>query len=371
MNIIDKYFRKKADKVSFIELKDHISKYKKFGIEDDIPLPIIMDDMLAGIKEAEFANEINAEYIVDGMLYMLAIDPEFLYTNDYNKILNNLIENPSNYALTRGVRYLDIDMESAALFIRAAFLLDEKNELAAYNYARILWNISVKDDEKHVYVEESVRILERILRYNEKNPLANFELGNIFSATGDFIKANSYYRRALENTDFPEMQQEVRNAIQRIAPDVAVENSIYLINKMDYNGAISDLMEVRKNSSRYDIPYYIAIAYMNSSKPDMAEMFFEEAIDKGADFSTLYTDLVYVKYLLKKDVEAIHLANEAIEKFPTDIKLRYNRAVINMSLGKDDKAIEDLDFILEYQDLSDEMFNQIMKIKEAIYKKRG
>ena len=96
---------------------------------------------------------------------------------------------------------------------------------------------------------------------------------------------------------------------------------------------------------------------------------FEESLEKGADFSTLYTDLVYVKYLLNKEYEAIQIANEAVEKYPSDIKLRYNRAVILISLNQNKKAIEDLDFILEYQDLSDEMFNQIMKIKESIYNK--
>lgn len=369
MNIIDKYFRKKTDKISFIELRDNINTYEKYGLNQDVPLPIILDEMMGAIAQDEFTNEIHIDYIISGMLYMIAIDQDFTYVNDYKNILNKLIDNPSNYSLTRGIRYLDVDLESSILYTRAAFLLDERNELAAYNYARILWNLAVPEDEKHVYVEESVRILERILNYNEKNPLANYELGNIFVATGNYIKANSYYNRALQNSDLDELKEEIRNSIIKISPDVAVENAIYFINKMDYNSSISELMEVRKNSSRYDIPYYIAIAYMNSEKPEMAEQFFEEAIEKGADFATLYTDLVYVKYLLKKDVEAIHIANEAVEKYPAEIKLRYNRAVILISLGKFDKANEDLDFILEYQDLSDEMFNQIMKIKESIVNK--
>ncbi|MFL8907095.1 tetratricopeptide repeat protein [Helcococcus kunzii] len=369
MNIIEKYFRGKTDKVSFIELKDNVDAYQKYGIKEDVPLPIILDEMVSGISENEFTNEIRIEYIIDGMLFMIAIDPEFTYTNDYKEILNRLIDNPSNYALSKGIRFLDIELEWAILFTRAAFLLNEKNELAAYNYARILWNIEVPEDEKHVYVEESVRILERILNYNDKNPLANFELGNISVATGNYIKANSYYNRALLNADMEELKEEIRNAIVKISPDVAVENAIYSINRMDYNTAITNLMDARKNSSRYDIPYYIAISYMNIGKIELAEQFFEEAIEKGADFATLYTDYVYVKYLLKKDFEAVQIANEAIEKYPSEIKLRYNRAVILISMNQNKKAIEDLDFILEYQDLSDEMFNQIMKIKESIYNK--
>lgn len=366
MNLIDKYFREKANKVSFIELKDRVDTYERYGIKEDIPLPIILDDMMDGIKYENFQNEINIKYILEGMLYMIAIDPEFIYINDYKNIIRKLIDEPSKFALSKALENIDINNEAYIIYTRSAFLLDEKNELAANNYARILWNLDVKEDERHVFVEEAVRILERVLRYNDKSALANFELGNIFSATGDFIKADSYYKRALNNSEVEELEQNIRDRIQKIAPDVAVTNSIYFINKMNYNQAINDLMEVRKNSSRYDIPYYIAIAYMNSNNFEMAEQFFEESIDKGADFATLYTDLVYVKYMLKKDSEAIHLANDAIEKYPTEIKLRYNRAIILISLNKFDKANEDLDFILEYQDLSDEMFNQIMKIKESM-----
>lgn len=363
MNLIDKYFRSKTNKLSYIELKENLDIYEEMGIKD-IPLPIILDDMMEGISSNDFENEIKIEYIIDGILLNIAIDNEFLYINEYKEILNNLIKNPSQYALSRSIKSNEKDR--AILFSRASFLLDEKNELAAYNYARFLWNLDIDEKQRPIFVEESVRILERILNYNDENPLANYELGNINTAMGDYIKANSFYNRALRASQNEELIDEIRDRINKIAPDVAVANSIYYINRMNYSTAITELMDARKNSNRYDIPYYIAISYMNQEKYEMAEQFFEEAIDKGADFATLYTDYVYIKYILSKDYEAIEIANKAIEKYPTEIKLRYNRAVINVAHKRYDKANEDFDFILEYQDLSDEMFNQIMKIKETM-----
>lgn len=365
MNVIEKYFRSKTDKLSYIELKDNVNEYSKFGL-NDIPLPIILDEMMDGIKNENFQNEINMEYIVNGILFNIAIDPEFKYIDEYKNILEKVLENPSQYALSKAIQSMENNIEYSLLYTRAAFILDERNELAAYNYARFLWNLEVDESEKHAYVEEAVRILERILNYNEENPLANFELGNISRATGDFSKANSYYNRALRYSENEELNEEIRDNINQISPDVSVENAIYFINRMNYSNAISELMEARKNSNRYDIPYYIAVSYMNQENPVLAEQFFKEAIEKGADFSTLYTDLVYLKYVLGKEFEAIDIATEALEKYPTDIKLRYNRAIIYVSKGQFDKANEDFDFILEYQDLSDEMFNQIMKIKETM-----
>ena len=66
--------------------------------------------------------------------------------------------------------------------------------------------------------------------------------------------------------------------------------------------------------------------------------------------------------------EALVIASEALDKYPADIKIRYNRAMIYIELNQIQKANEDFDFILEYQDLSDELFNQIMIIKENINK---
>lgn len=365
MNIIDKYFRQFADKLSYIELKENFDKYKQIGL-NDLPLPIILDEMMDGISSKNFENEISIEYIINGILYNIAIDPEFMHINEYKDILSKLIDDPSKFAMAKVMKFMETDKQKSMLYNRAAFILNERNEFAAYSYARILWTLPIDKEEKHVYVEQAVRILERILSYNDKYPLAAFELGNIFRSTGDYIKANSYYNMALRASENEQLNEQIRNYITEISPDVAVENAIYYLNRMNYSTAIDSLMDARKQSSRYDIPYYIAIAYMNNSNPQMAEQFFEEAIDKGADFATLYTDYVYIKYILNKPFEAIEIANQAIDQYPSEIKLRYNRAVINVAQGRNDKANEDLDFILEYQDLSDEMFNQIMKIKEAM-----
>lgn len=363
MNFIEKYFRKFTDKLSYIELKNKKNKYQKLG---SIPLPIILDDMIDGISTAKFDKEVEIRYILDGILFNLAIDPEFLYINDYKKILKDFIDNPSNYSLKKAIENLEKDKFKALIYARAAFLLDEKNEFAGYNYASLLKDINLKSDNAYLFIQESVRILQRILSYNNKNALVNYEMGNISYINSEFIKADSYYKRALINSDNEELKNIIRIRLDDIAPEVSVENSIYYINKMNYSKAIELLLEAKKNSNRYDIPYYMAVSYMNLEKLDLAEKYFEESISKGADFATLYTDLVYIKYLMNKSQEALEISNQALEKYPSDLKLRYNRAVINISLNKNEKAIEDLDFILEYQDLSDEFFNQIMKLRTSL-----
>lgn len=365
MNKVDNYFLSKSDKLSYIELKNKMSEYEKVGMID-IPLPIILDELMKGISNSDFQNEISMEYIINGILFNIAVDKDFRYISDYKDILKNTVKEPVKYSINLGIKHFETDIERSLIYFRAAFILDESDEFAAYNYARLLWNADCAKEDRSLFIEQSIRILERIIRHNENYPLAYFELGNINRAMGEWLKADSFYKKTLNHLEIEELREEVRNKINEIAPDVAVENAIYFINKMDYFRAIETLMDARKNSGRYDIPYYIAVAYMNRENPEMAEVFFEEAIDKGADFSTLYVDYTYTKYILGKDIEALQIANSALEKYPADIKLRYNRAIIYISLKKYDKANEDFNFILEYQDLSDELFNQIMIIKENL-----
>lgn len=365
MDKIDKYFLSNADKLSYIELKNELKEYKKIGIHN-IPLPIILQDLMFGITNNKFNNEISINYIIDGILFNISIDKDFRYINEYKEILKKTVPNYIQYSVNKGIKALEQDLNRAIMFFRAAFILDERNEFAAYNYARVLWNLEVLKDDLPLFVEKSIRILERIIKYNDKYSLAYYELGNINASMGKWIKADSFYRKSLENLEIDEVKEEIRNKIQEISPDVAVENAIYYINRMYYTKAIEFLIEARKNSTRYDIPYYIGISYMNQEKPEIAEKYFEEAIAKGADFSTLYVDYTYIKYILNKEVEALQIVNEALEKYPTDIKLRYNRAIIYIALNKTDKAEEDFQFILEYQDLSDELYNQIMIIRQNL-----
>lgn len=368
MNYIDKYFFDKLDKLSYIEIKNNEEKYIDYGL-NDISIPIVTDELMKGLQNDHFENEVSLDYMVEGMLYNIAFDEEFIYIKDYKNVLKNIIKNPSNYAISLAADVLDKDLDKSLILFRAAYLLDKENKLAAYNYARLLWRLDEDNNFKQEALLNSIEILEKTINLDPEFALGYYELANIYRSLNQFIKSKNYYQQALNKLQIEDLKEEVRQKMKEIEPDALVEDAVYYINKMNYSRALELLQEANKIISRYDVIYYMAVCYLNSDQLDLADEYFEKSLKSGADFATLYIDYIYVKYLKNQIVNALHLANEAIEKYPSDIKLRYNRALILSQVNKDEKAIEDLNFILEYADLSDEMFNEVMIAKESILNK--
>ena len=365
MSIIDNYFISQAPKLSYLELKNNEEIYLDYGL-NDIPLPIITDDLMHGLQNEKFTNEINIDYIVDGILFNLAVDKDFKYISDYKNIINNLVKEPSKLAIDKGIKAMDTDLERALIFFKAAHELDGKNSFAAYNYARLLWRLDLNKEEKSTFIGEAIKILEKVTIDDPSFALAFFELANINKSIGEYMKSMNLYKKTLALVEEENLKEEIRTKMKEIEPDALVEDAIYFINKMDYGKAIDLLNDANKLVSRYDVLYYLAVCYTNLDQLDLADEFFQKAIDGGADFATLYIDYIFVKYSKHQTEQALDLANQAIDRYPADIKLRYNRGLILAELGAKSKAIEDLDFILEYADLSDEMFNQVMIAKEGI-----
>lgn len=363
--IIEQYFRDKSDKLVYLELKEEKDIYIDHGLTD-IALPIVSDELMQALQNNQFENEVSTEYIVDGMLYNIAIDPEFNYIKDYVRVLENMLEDPSKYAIGRGIKAMDTDLDKALIFFRAAYLIDPANAYAAYNYARLLWRNPLEGQEREAFVQEAIKILESILKINDNFALSYYELGNIYRQLADPIKAMNYYRHALSRVDEESVREEIRLQMADIEPDALIADAIYHMNRMNYSQAIASLNEAQSKASRYDILYYLGVSYMNQDNFELALDYFKKAKAGGADFATFYVDYVYVNFVTGRVLEALNIASEGLELHPTDLKLRYNRALIYAEIGNVAKAVSDLDFILEYADLSDEFFNQVMIVKDGL-----
>lgn len=88
MGILDGYFIKYTDRLAYIELKEESPNEDLKGIS----LPIYMEDMKEGIQSGDFASEINLEIILEAMLLNIAIDPNFVYRKDHEKILKKYLK---------------------------------------------------------------------------------------------------------------------------------------------------------------------------------------------------------------------------------------------------------------------------------------
>lgn len=393
---VDSFFRRQNPMVAFIELKEGATTLHAL---DGVPLPIRLIDFVEGV-ETSFDREIPVRALLNGMVWMLAIDPSFLYSENYRSFLQEATHDPVGYALQLGMTHyreafrlsgervgrseevlaedsagdratqdeaIQNELLGALLSFRGAYILDPHEPMAAVQYARLLWTVGKEDN----FNEEASHILEHVLAHNPDDALANASLADLNAQMGHYLKATQYYQKALAQTEDAAVTEELRESMAQIAADAAIENAMYYLTRADYDHAMEALMQAKANSTRYEIDYYLGVAYQNTGRYDAARDAFREALEHGGKVDDVYNGLVYALNAEGELVEALNVADEGLKAFPTSLRLLFNRAIIHAELGQTKKALEDVHAVLEYDDLSDELFDQAMRLREQLLKEEA
>jgi tetratricopeptide repeat protein len=359
---LDDYFLTFTKNLAYLDLKES----SDYPVLEDIPLPIYVDDMQSGIMTGTMSERIEIENFIDGMLINIGADREFLYNEEYKVILTQFLDDISKYASSKAIAVADEDLNKALLLLRGGYILNSSDNYNSYLYARFLWPKAYDSDDKYKedFIRESLDILQNTIVNDENFAISYYELGNIYANLGEYIKARSFYDKALQKTDAPEAENEIRDKLTEINDNAEIEESLYFIGKGDYNNAIKKLTGLLSNKKRADAYYYLGVAYQNIGQYENSIMAFENALDAGAEFRELYNDYAVSLFLNDRQVDALSVIAEGLEKFPQDPRLVYNKIQINLTIGNIGKAKEDIDELLTYDDLTDEIRGNLLIIKD-------
>ena len=345
--------------MAYLNLKDSSSN----ELLKDLVLPVYIDDMKTGIMTGQMQEEISLEKFLDGMIINIGVDPDFIHADEYKVILNKYITDISKYTASKALASDDSD--KSLLFLRGGYILSPEDNYNSYLYARYLWPIafSLEEENADQFVKESLKILQDIIARDNDFAIAYYELGNIYKNLGEYIKARIYYNNALQKTDSPEAMDEIRDKLTEINDNAEIEEALYFIGKSRYDDAIKKLTGLLSNKKRADAYYYLGVAYQNIGQYDNSIMAFENALDAGADFREVYNDYGVSLYLREKPYDALSIIEEGLGKYPSDPRLTYNKIQINLIIGNINKAKEDIEELLTFDDLSDEIRHNLMIIK--------
>lgn len=345
--------------MAYLNLKDSSSN----ELLKELDLPVYIDDMKTGIMTGQMQEEISLEKFLDGMIINIGVDPDFIHADEYKVILNKYITDISKYTASKALASDDSD--KSLLFLRGGYILSPEDNYNSYLYARYLWPIafSLEEENADEFVKESLKILQDIIARDNDFAIAYYELGNIYKNLGEYIKARSYYNNALQKTDSPEAMDEIRDKLTEINDNAEIEEALYFIGKSRYDDAIKKLTGLLSNKKRADAYYYLGVAYQNIGQYDNSIMAFENALDAGADFREVYNDYGVSLYLREKPYDALSIIEEGLGKYPSDPRLTYNKIQINLVIGNINKAKEDIEELLTFDDLSDDIRHNLMIIK--------
>ena len=153
MKIDEKYFTEKVNNISFVQLKDGADiLLNDYLIDSSMPLPVLTDNLLSELSYIEAKNEITIERIIEGIIYLLGADVEFIHSAGYIQILAAYSKDIDKVIFTRAINAFEKnDLIKSGLYFRTYNNLFGSVEGLFY-YAMVLEALS-KDREQIQNIE--------------------------------------------------------------------------------------------------------------------------------------------------------------------------------------------------------------------------
>lgn len=351
MDFIDKYFKEKTKEITFIELKDTSQiEFKGITIDDEVPLPILTNQLIENLKDGEMEDEININYIIEGIIYTMGVDPSFPYIDEYKSILMAYDENIKDYILYEVTKDFQNDKyDSGAIKLRALLILDENNVNALLNYAIAIEEIAKeymgkeKVEEGEKFLRYSTEKLETILNINKNFAPAYYKLGYHYKYFQQFLKASITWEKFLLFSKEDLLNQEIREEMEIIEDDVNMETGLTYLNYMDYEKALGYFLKlIPKHKGNWNVNYLIGQTYGGAGQYDLAIDYMGKALELNPEQADIYNELGII-YFNKNDIlKAVDVFTDGIKNCKEDYKLFFNRGLGYVQLEQYMKGLKDI-----------------------------
>ena len=208
-NRLDKYVLDKAEELVFIT----IDKSEDLGLigyevpKEGIKIPVKSNVLVKSIKDNKAQEEINMMSMIDAMIYLEGIDPDFIYNVEYDDLIETFARKNnfdymdymgymSNQAYSKG------EIRDALVYIRAYLRMEPDDIMGLYQYAIICQELSLRyqkdEDVKAMndFLLEALASLEKIIGLDDSFALAYYQLGFHYSNQNQFVKDTLTWDRA-------------------------------------------------------------------------------------------------------------------------------------------------------------------------------
>lgn len=374
---INDYFKKKTENLSFIELRDNsyvgINDYK---IESNIPLPMLTSTLIKEVKAGEMRDEIDMFYLIEGIVYLLGVDPKFKYIDEYKEILFAYNPKIKDHIFYTGMKYMmEEESEKAMIYFRALLVIDERNVEALFNYGICLEEKAKKyfdlgEEEKgNTFLKDAVKHIETILDICPDYSLAHYKLGYYYRFYGEFLKAKLIWEDFMVLDEDKYRKQEIREALDLIEDDSDYEEGCNLLFSGRYSAAIEKFINLKDGyDNLWNLNYMLGLSYKGIGEIDNAIKYFMMALELNEDEPNIYNELGICLFSIGNFTEAIEIFTSGIEKDKKDYKTICNRGIAYLQLGMLEEARKDIDkaYAINSEDEIVERFKKELEYREEI-----
>ena len=291
-NRLDKYILDKTEELVFITI-DESEDLDLMGYvppKEGIKLPIKSNVLVKSIKDKKAQEELNMMSMIDAMLYLEGIDPDFVYNVEYDDLIETFARKTnfdymeymgymSNQAFSKG------ELRDALVYIRAYLRMDPEDIMALYQYAIICQGLSLKyqkdEDIKAMndFLLEALASLEKILDIDDSFALAYYQLGFHYSNQNQFIKAKLTWDRALDLGIDEESRADIMENLSKIDYKVRYEKAYNLVFQGKAQEALEDLLDLESQyPDWWNLLFIISLAYKSLGDLGQAKSYLEKIL---------------------------------------------------------------------------------------------
>lgn len=349
---IDKYLLKKTEELAFITVKKegefHLDGYEipKEGLN----VPIKNEVLVKGIKEKTAQDGLNSISIADAMIYIIGIDPEFRYNDEYKKFLTALEKkvnfNVRSYAGYMSRKYFELgETTDSLIYIKALVTLYPDDIEGLYNYAIVCQEVATsyqKDGDAkgmNAFLLEAGEKLEKIINMDENFALAYYHLGYHYYNQSQYIKAKVIWEEAIKHGLDEDIIAEIQENIGKMDYKVQYEEGYSLVFQGKFEEGLDKLLPLEEQyGDWWNLLFIIGIAYKNMGEMDRAIHYFDKIlIIKPNQVDTL-VELALCEASSFNMERAVELLEQAA-KIKEDPEILCNLGMAYLNSGNIDDAI--------------------------------
>lgn len=289
---IEKYLLKKAEELAFITIK-HDGEFQIEGYKmpsEGLNVPIKNDVLVKGIKEKTAQDNINVMSLADGMIFIIGIDSNFKYNEEYKKFLDafkvkvNL--DLKAYMGYMSKKYFDIgELTDSLIYLKAMITMYPNDIEGLYHYSIVCQEIakqeqkSMGSDAMNAYLLEALSKLEMIIEIDEGFSLAYYHLGYHYYNQGQYIKAKVIWEEAIKLGIEDELVREIQDNIGKMDFKVQYEEGYSLVFQGRNEEGLEKLLPLEdEHSDWWNLLFMIGLAYKNMNEIEEAKKYFEKIL---------------------------------------------------------------------------------------------
>lgn len=291
-NRLDKYVLDKAEELVFIT----IDKSEDLGLigyevpKEGIKIPIKSNVLVKSIKDNKAQEEINMMSMIDAMIYLEGIDPDFIYNVEYDDLIETFARKSnfdymdymgymSNQAYSKG------EIRDALVYIRAYLRMEPDDIMGLYQYAIICQELSLRyqkdEDVKAMndFLLEALASLEKIIGLDDSFALAYYQLGFHYSNQNQFVKAKLTWDRALDLGLDDETRTDIMENLAKIDHKVRYEYAYNLVFQGKTEEGLQDLLDLESQyPDWWNLLFIISLAYKSLGDLGQAKSYLEKIL---------------------------------------------------------------------------------------------